>query len=76
MPECLVNNCDPMLVQPFYSMDIDEAHRMGMMDTMVCPFVLPLFEDGCIERCRGTHDEEMVMGVLRACGLMESDSNR
>ena len=76
VPECMVNNCDPALVQPFYTMDIDAAQRMGMMDTMVCLFVRPLVEDGCTSACRGTHDEEMMMDVLRACGLMESDPNR
>jgi hypothetical protein len=76
VPECMVNHCATTLVEPFYTMDIDAAHSMGMMDTMVCPFVQLLVEDGCIEHCRGTHDEEMVMDVMRACGLLESDSNR
>jgi hypothetical protein len=63
-------HCDPMLVMPLYTLDIDEAHRMGMMDTMVCPFVQPLFESGCVEHCRGTDDEREVTDVLLRCGLL------
>jgi hypothetical protein len=68
-PACLVENCDANDMEPMYTMDIDEARRMRMMDTMVCPFVRPIYNSGCHENCRGTHDEEMVMDVMRACNL-------